>query len=161
MTDRVNYVIHVLKHAFNELCRVDASRRVCGLARYGTKLADYLVRQIGWKAHYWSPNVSHPNHFNYQLRDLSYWNTLRRGVYHVGSYNTNVPVSGHVVNNSKTGIKVRGWDDPTVKAVEALTSDARAARLPGDRAEVLQDPERAKVWRRFDRGGVAGRGCLP
>lgn len=97
-TDCIFYVIQVLKHAYNELGRRDVARRIGGLGKYGTQLADYLVRQLGWKAHYWSPDVNHPNDFNYEVHNHSYWNTLKRGVYHVGSYNTNVPVSGYVVN---------------------------------------------------------------
>jgi hypothetical protein len=64
-------------------------------------------------------------------------------------------------SNSKLGIKVRGWDDPVVRAVEALTRDAQAARLPGGRHEILKDPEQAKAWRPFDGKGAAGGGCLP
>ncbi len=98
ITDCITYVIKVLKHAYNELGRKDVARRVGGLGQYGAKLADYLVRQIGWKAHYWSPDVNHPTDFNYEVHNASYWNTLKRGVYYVGEYNTNVPVSGYVVN---------------------------------------------------------------
>lgn len=97
-TDCITYVIQVIKHAYEQLGRRDVARRVGGLGQYGAKLADYLVRQVGWKAHYWSPDVNHPTDFNYEVHNYSYWNTLKHGVYYVGSFNTGVPVSGYVVN---------------------------------------------------------------
>jgi hypothetical protein len=42
--------------------------------------------------------VNHPADFNYEVHNYSYWNTLKHGVYYVGSFNTGVPVSGYVVN---------------------------------------------------------------
>lgn len=89
---------------------------------------------------------------------------LRRGdkvIVFVGEYDGGYGIVEAAGSNSKLGIKVRSWDEPIVKAVEALTRDPQGARLPGDRVEDLRDPARAKVWRPFDGKGAAGRGCLP
>ena len=61
--------------------------------------------------------------------------------------------------NSKLGIKVRSWDDPVVGAIEAITRDARMAKYPDDRIELLKDPKYAKIWREFSGKGGGGKGC--
>lgn len=100
-TDCITYVKAVLVAAYEHLgqkANATGVKRALAPNGLGTDLADYLVRQLGWKAHYWNPDVNHPRDFDYPKHNYSYWNTLKHGVYYAGNYRTSVPVGGFVVN---------------------------------------------------------------
>lgn len=100
-TDCITYVKAVLVAAYEELGRkafADGVKKALGAKALGADLANYLVREVGWKAHYWNPDVNHPRDYDYVQNNYSYWNTLKHGVYYVGNYATKVPVSGYIVN---------------------------------------------------------------
>lgn len=101
MTDCITYVKAVLVSAYEELRQkgfADGVKKALGTQALGADLANYLVREVGWKAHYWNPDVNHPRDYDYVQNNYSYWNTLKHGVYYVGNYRTNIPVSGYIVN---------------------------------------------------------------
>lgn len=100
-TDCITYVKAVLVSAYEETSQKIISkgiRKALGANGLGTDLANYLVREVGWKAHYWNPDVSHPRDYDYARNNYSYWNTLKHGVYYAGEFPTKVPVSGYIVN---------------------------------------------------------------
>jgi hypothetical protein len=87
---------------------------------------------------------------------------LRRGdkvLVFVNEYDGGYGIIEAAGSNCKLGIRVRGWDDPVVKAVEALTSDAHTAQRPDGRAEVLKNPKYARAFRPFSGRGAGGKGC--
>lgn len=87
---------------------------------------------------------------------------LKRGdkvIVFVNEYDGGYGIIEAAGSNSKLGIKVRNWDDPIVRAVEAITRDARTAKFPGDRVELLKDPEYAKIWRPFSGKRTGGKAC--
>lgn len=100
-TDCITYVKAVLVSAYEQIGKkmiADGIRKALGTKALGTDLADYLVRQVGWKAHYWNPDVNHPRDYDYAKNSYSYWNTLKHGLYYAGEFPTKVPVSGYIVN---------------------------------------------------------------
>ncbi|HEV2864848.1 MAG TPA: hypothetical protein VGX48_27895 [Pyrinomonadaceae bacterium] len=87
---------------------------------------------------------------------------LRRGdkvIVFVNEYDGGYGLVEAAGSNSKLGIKVRSWDEPIVEAVAAMTRDAQAAKLPGDRQEALKDPRHAEAWRPFNGRRAVGEGC--
>jgi hypothetical protein len=95
-TDCITYVINVLKYAFEQTGRRNVSKRVGALGERGTELAAYLTT-LGWKAHYWNPDVNNPSD-NDQEHPFSYKLGLKTGKYY------GVPLSGYIVNYNPTTV---------------------------------------------------------
>lgn len=117
-TDCITFVIAVLSRAYEEKGQSAVAKRVRGLGAYGTKLASYLV-SIGWKAHYWNPDVNHPFD-NSGEHPASYRTAQQSGTYY------GVPVSGLIVNYNPTVINQSeedrrlGRNNPTAKETAAF-----------------------------------------
>jgi RHS repeat-associated protein len=56
-TDCITYVMQVLVYAFQKVSDEQAAQSVRQKANKGTELAAYLVREKGWKAYYWNPDI--------------------------------------------------------------------------------------------------------
>ncbi|HEV7859650.1 MAG TPA: hypothetical protein VGO91_13625 [Pyrinomonadaceae bacterium] len=95
-TDCITYVINVLKYAFEQIGNREAARKVGGLGEHGTELAAYLTG-IGWKAHYWNPDVNNPPD-GLQEHPYSYRLAVKTGKYYT------VPVSGYMINYRPTSV---------------------------------------------------------
>lgn len=103
-TDCITYVAQVLIGAYqliNSKATADGIRRNLAANRArGLPLARHLVDQLGWSAHYWNPDVNHPNDGNYAEHNYSYWDAVKTGRY----YSTRpygqggVRLSGFMVN---------------------------------------------------------------
>jgi hypothetical protein len=60
-TNCIIYVSNVLMYAHEKIGRADRNYYINQYGKKeqdGIKLAKYLVNEIGWKAHYWNPDVS-------------------------------------------------------------------------------------------------------
>jgi len=59
-TSCIDYVINVLKYAFEKVGDPGAAKEVASLGTYGTRLAAYLVVKKSWKGIYINPDENHP-----------------------------------------------------------------------------------------------------
>jgi hypothetical protein len=68
-------------------------------------------------------------------------------------------------SNCKIGIKVAGWDEPIVGAVEEMIRRERSENNGAIRAEMLKDARYAEIWRPYSSKGIAylleGKECWP
>ena len=102
LTDCIIYVSNVLIYGHEKIGRSDRNdeiRRLGLKLEDGSKLANYLVRTVGWNAHYWNPDVREPRDRQSE-HPASYKDVLKEKVYLPNS--SNLPVSGLIVDYNKT-----------------------------------------------------------
>jgi len=58
-------------------------------------------------------------------------------------------------SNCKIGIKVAGWGDPIVRAVEEMIEKENSTDNADPRREMLKEAAYAEVWRPYSRKGIA------
>lgn len=94
ITNCIIYVSNVLIYAHAKIGRGDIGLSIEKLGKKeqdGTKLAKYLIGQIGWKAHYWNPDVKNPRDGKDE-HSFSYKEALRLKSYY------KLPLSGVIVD---------------------------------------------------------------
>ena len=90
-TDCIIYVRNVLEYAYEKIGRKDISDRIHAMPKDGgVALASYLV-SLGWRAHYWNPDVRHPRDGDSEHPD-SYKKAVAKRMYY------GITVSGFIVN---------------------------------------------------------------
>ena len=100
VTNCIIYVSKVLIYAHSKIGRSDRNERIRQLGirqQDGSKLANYLVREIGWNAHYWNPDTDFAGDNSEHL--VSYKQVLSKS--HYLPHSSNLPVSGVIVNYNK------------------------------------------------------------
>lgn len=98
ITNCIIYVSNVLIYAHEKIGRSSRNERINQIGRKeqdGTKLAKYLVEEIGWKAHYWNPDVEEPRDKKDE-HPFSYNQALKRKTYY------DIHLSGLIINYYKT-----------------------------------------------------------
>jgi hypothetical protein len=58
-------------------------------------------------------------------------------------------------SNCKIGIKVKGWDDPIVSAVEKMIANGETVNNMRARRDMLEDHAYADLWRPYSSKGIA------
>lgn len=101
ITNCVIYVSNVLIYGHEKIGRMDRNERIEQLGRKeqnGSKLAKYLVEEIGWTAYYWNADVRNGRNGESE-HSFSYQEVLNKKRYLPDS--TNLPISGLVVDYNK------------------------------------------------------------
>lgn len=97
ITNCIIYVTNVLMYGHEKIGRSDRNARINQIGKVeqdGTKLAKFLVDEIGWKAHYWNPDVEHPRDKKDE-HPFSYKKALKTKSYY------ELPLSGLIVDYNK------------------------------------------------------------
>jgi hypothetical protein len=85
-TDCITYVAMVLTKAYEMVNRkVDADgirRNLAANRARGLPLARHLVDKLGWSAHYWNPDVNHPDDGKYGEHNYTYWDAVKTRRYY-------------------------------------------------------------------------------
>lgn len=102
LTSCIIYVSNVLIYAHQKIGFSDTSYRVQRIEQIGideqdgTKLAKYLVNEVGWKAHYWNPDVSDKSRDGTSEHSSSYKDmVVARSSYYY------IPISGTIINYNR------------------------------------------------------------
>lgn len=101
-TNCIIYVSKVLIYGHEKIGRSDRHDEIRRLGLKlgdGSKLANYLVRTVGWNAHYWNPDVREPRDKKSE-HPASYKDVLKEKIYLSNS--SNLPISGLIVDYNKT-----------------------------------------------------------
>jgi len=98
-TNCVIYVSNVLLYAHEKIGRAERNSHIDQYGKKeqdGTKLAKYLVREIGWKAHYWNPDVSDKSRDGRSEHSSSYKDmVVAKSSYY------DIPISGTIINYNR------------------------------------------------------------
>jgi len=143
ITNCVIYVYHVLQYGYAQMANNDVLARLKTLAPHqnGMELANYLV-SIGWKAHYWNPDVYKPRDGDPEHRE-SFRKAANTGKYY------GVPLSGLIVGynkQEKSKTEYRGvW--PFGENVNVSTEDP-------ENLAVFEDLKQVKFCYGVNRGGT-------
>lgn len=96
VTDCITYVKKVLIYGHNKIDRANAAERIKKISvPMGKMLALLLVNEIGWKAHYWNPDVR-----NKRDGDSEHASSYRDMVLAKKSY-YDIPISGTIIDYNK------------------------------------------------------------
>jgi len=101
ITNCIIYVSNVLMYAHEKIGRpdrVETIRKIGKVGQDGSKLAKYLVEEIGWKSHYWNADVNNEREGDSEHL-VSYKQVLNKKHYLPNTIN--LPVSGLIVDYNK------------------------------------------------------------
>jgi hypothetical protein len=153
ITNCIIYVSNVLIYAHDKIRRSDISERVKQLGKIqqdGSKLANYLVRELGWSAHYWNPDVRNPRDSQSE-HPASYKQVLETKTYLPRS--SNLPISGLVVDYNKQNKKPeRVW--VPVQTPPFPIPIPIPISVPADNTKILEKLEKVKFAFGISRGGT-------
>jgi RHS repeat-associated protein len=95
-TDCFTYVHQVLRYAYLKAGRKDVADQLKNYIEHGSSLAKFLIG-LGWKGHYFNPDVENPRDGHKDPHRISYYMAKRNRQSYGG-----VPITGFIVNYYKT-----------------------------------------------------------
>lgn len=152
ITNCIIYVSNVLIYGHEKIGRADRKADIEQIGKKeqdGIKLAKFLVGQIGWKAHYWNPDVEHPRDGGDE-HPFSYKKALRTQTYY------GIPLSGLIVDYNKQNkdSKTVWVPSPVIVPVLPITVPIpMPVTVPADNLRILERVSQVKFAFGIARGG--------
>lgn len=156
ITNCIIYVSNVLIYGHTKIGRSDRNEKIKQIGKVqqdGSKLANYLVREIGWKAHYWNPDTDFNGDRSEHL--VSYKQVLNKSHYLPNS--SNLPISGLVVNyNKRDKTAKRIWvPTPVTVPISPIPLPIPVpVNVPADNTAILEKLSQVKFAFGIARGGT-------
>lgn len=140
-TNCIIYVSRVLIYGHTKIGRSDRNSEIKRLGidlQDGSKLANFLVKEIGWKAHYWNPDVRNPRDKKSE-HPVSYRQVLETKCYLPRS--SNLPIDGLIVDYNKTDkklVKKTVWLPIPVPTLPVNVPIPHTVTVSDDNTEILK-----------------------
>lgn len=151
ITNCIIYVTNVLIYAHEKISRsdrIDRLKQIGKVEQNGIKLAKYLVSEIGWKAHYWNPDVT-VNRDGTSEHSASYKNmAVAKQSYY------DIPLSGVIINYNKVNKSTkRVWVPSGVTIPTTNIPIPVPINVSDENSEILERVSKVKFAFGIARGG--------
>ena len=157
LTDCIIYVSNVLIYGHEKIGRSDRNSEIKKLGinlEDGSKLANYLVRTVGWNAHYWNSDVREPRDKQSE-HPVSYKQVL--GKKHYIPERTNLPISGLIVDYNKTTKKNTSktiWTSIPIPTLPVGIPFPNSVTVSNENTAILEKLSQVKFAFGLTRGGT-------